>query len=208
MVMNASKTFEFLANETALAAQAAVEPDAFATIYDHYFSRVFTYIRARVNDDQSADDLTAQVFERALTKISRYQPEQAPFGAWLFGIARNSVNNHLRAERRRRWLSLDFIGEKPAEEPRPEETVMHNEAQESLWAALRTLRDQEKELVLLKYVAGLSTRQIGEMTGLSESNVSVILFRAREQLKARLKETPPAGQPRPIVPDEKEGNYD
>jgi RNA polymerase sigma-70 factor, ECF subfamily len=196
--MHMSKAFQNLVNESALAAQAVVEPEAFAAIYDHYFPRVFTYVRVRVKDDQTADDLTAHVFERALTKIERYQPEQAPLGAWLFGIARNTVNNYLRSEQRRRWLPLDLFGEKPADDPRPEETVVQNEAQESLWAALRTLRDQEKELVLLKYVAGLSTREIGEITGVSESNVSVILFRAREHLKSLLKQTLPTGNTDPL----------
>jgi RNA polymerase sigma-70 factor, ECF subfamily len=146
--MQMRKTFQTLVNESALAAKAVMEPEAFAAIYDYYFPRVFTYIRVRVKDNHTADDLAAQVFERALTKIERYQPEQAPLGAWLFGIARNSVNNYLRSERRRRWLPLDLFGEKPAEDPRPEEIVVQNEAQENLWAALRTLRDQEKELVL------------------------------------------------------------
>jgi RNA polymerase sigma-70 factor, ECF subfamily len=198
--MHMSKTFQSLANESVLAAQSVVEPEAFAAIYDHYFPRVFTYIRVRVKDDQTADDLTSQVFERALTKIERYKPEQAPLGAWLFGIARNTVNNHLRSEQRRRWLPLDLFGNKPTEDPRIEETVVQNEAQESLWAVLRTLRDQEKELVLLKYVAGLSTREIGQITGLSETNVSVILYRARELLKSRLKESRPTGNTEPPSP--------
>ncbi len=80
-----------LPNETALVAQAQVEPAAFAAIYDHYFSRVYNYVRYRIADVHLADDLTAQIFERTLARIGKYKPERAPFAAWLFAIARNPL---------------------------------------------------------------------------------------------------------------------
>ena len=75
--------------------------------YDHYFPRVYNDVRYRVGDAETADDLTAQVFERALVNIGRYRRERAPFAAWLFAIARNAVSDCLRAQRWRRWLSLE-----------------------------------------------------------------------------------------------------
>src|SRR5207253_624411 len=96
-----------LANEHHLAAEAAANPGAFAALYEHYFPRIYTYIRYRVDSDDVADDLTAFVFERALERIQRYDAARAPFGAWLFGIARNAVGNHRRGLWR--WLSLDAV---------------------------------------------------------------------------------------------------
>ncbi|MFQ6101808.1 MAG: sigma-70 family RNA polymerase sigma factor [Anaerolineae bacterium] len=95
-------TVAVLPNELALVARATAEPAAFAAIYDHYFPRVYNYVRYRVRDAQTADDITAQVFERALTHIGTFNPERAPFAAWLFGIARNAVNDHFRA-RKQPW---------------------------------------------------------------------------------------------------------
>ena len=90
-----------LPNEQALVSRAAIDPAAFATIYDHYFAKVYNYVRYRVVHPETADDLTAQVFERAPANLTSYRPERAPFAAWLFAITRNAVNGHLRAQKRR-----------------------------------------------------------------------------------------------------------
>lgn len=95
-------TVAVLPNELALVARATAEPAAFAAIYDHYFPRVYNYVRYRVRDTETADDVTAQVFERALVCIGSYRPERAPFAAWLFAIVRNAVNDYLRAQKRQR----------------------------------------------------------------------------------------------------------
>ncbi len=80
--------------ESVLVCRAKTEPRAFADLYDHYFPRVYNYIRYHVRDAETADDITAQVFERALIKISSYRPERASFADWLFAIARNAVRDH------------------------------------------------------------------------------------------------------------------
>ena len=95
--------------EQMLVDSALARPAAFADIYDRYAPRVYTYIRYRVDDRQAADDLTAQTFEQALLSLGSYHAEQAPLGAWLFGIAHNVVSRHYRAQSRHRWLSLDTI---------------------------------------------------------------------------------------------------
>ena len=179
-------TVVVLPNELALVARATAEPAAFAAIYDHYFPRVYNYVRYRVRDAQTTDDLTAQVFERALVSIGSYRPERAPFGAWLFGIARNAVNDHLRAQRRRRWLSLDVLRGQPSSEPQPEDLAVHSENRTELLAAVARLSDRERDLIALKFAAGLTNRRIAKLTDLSESNVGVILYRAVQRLRAEL----------------------
>jgi RNA polymerase sigma-70 factor (ECF subfamily) len=174
-----------LPDEPALIAQAKAEPAAFAAIYDHYFSRVYNYVRYRVNDAGATDDLTAQIFERALTNIGRYQTERAPFAAWLFAIARNAVGDHLRASRRR-WLSLDALRDRPDPKPQPEQVAVENESHTALLAAITCLSDRERDLIALKFAAGLTNRHIAELSGLSESNVGVSLFRAMRKLRAEL----------------------
>lgn len=179
-------TVAVLPNELALAARATAEPAAFAVIYDHYFSRVYNYVRYRVQNAETADDITAQVFERALANIGSYRPERAPFGAWLFAIARNAVNDYLRAKRRRRWLSLEVLRGRASAEPQPEEVAIHHETRAELLAAVACLSDRERDLIALKFAAGLTNRRIAELTGLSESNVGVILYRAVRRLRAEL----------------------
>ena len=179
-------TVAVLVNELALVARAAAEPAAFAAIYDHYFPRVYNYVRYRVRDAETADDITAQVFERALVSIGSYRSERAPFAAWLFGIARNAVNDHLRAQRRRRWLSLEVLRGRPSSEPQPEEVAIHNQTRAEMLAAVACLSDRERDLIALKFAAGLTNRRIAQLTGLSESNVGVILYRVVRRLRAKL----------------------
>ena len=179
-------TVTVLPNELALVARATAEPAAFAAIYDHYFPRVYNYVRYRVGDAETADDLTAQVFERALANIGSYRPKRAPFAAWLSAIARNTVSDHLRAQKRRRWLSLQVLRDRASAEPQPEEAVIHNETCAELLAAVARLSDRERDLIALKFAAGLTNRRIAELTGLSQSNVGVILYRAVRRLRVEL----------------------
>jgi RNA polymerase sigma-70 factor, ECF subfamily len=176
-----------LPNELSLVTQATLNTAAFAALYDYYFSRVYNYVRYRLQDADATDDVTAQVFERALNSIGSYRPEKAPFSAWLFAIARNAVNDYLRAQRRRRWLSLDLLWEWGSSEPQPVEIVAADELQHKLLGAVARLDSRERDLIGLKFAAGLTNRRIAKLTGLSENNVGVILYRAVRRLRAELK---------------------
>jgi RNA polymerase sigma factor (sigma-70 family) len=184
--MGMNGTVVVLANELALVARAAAEPAAFAAIYDHYFPRVYNYVRYRVGDAQATDDVTAQVFERVLTGISRYRPERAPFAAWLFAIARNAVSDHRRAQKRRRWLSLEVLCNQASDEPQPEEVATRNETHVELLVALARLTDRERDLIALKFAAGLTNYHIAQLTGLSANHVGVILYRAVRRLRSEM----------------------
>lgn len=182
--MNA--TVAILPNEATLVAQAAAEPAAFAAIYDHYFKRIYNYVRYRVADAATADDLAAQIFERVLVNLERYRPDRAPFAGWLFAIARNAVNDHLRAQQRHRWLSLEALRGRSSPEPTPEAAVVHDETRAELLAAVARLSSRERDLIALKFAAGLTNRRIAQLTGLSQSNVGVILYRTVRRLRAEL----------------------
>lgn len=173
-------------NEQALARRAQSDPAAFARLYDHYLRRVYNYMRYRLPDAQTADDLTAQVFYRALESLDRYNAEQAPFGAWLFGIAHHVVNDHFRYQKRMNWLSLDSLRHRFSLNPQPEEAFIQSERQRSVLQAVARLTERERDIVALKFGGSLNNRQIAELTGLSASNVGVILYRAMKQIKATL----------------------
>ncbi len=175
-----------LPNESAIVSQCAVDTSAFAVLYDHYFPRVYNYIRYRVQDKDVTDDVTAQVFERALANIESYQPEKAPFAAWLFALARNAVNDYLRAQMRRRWLSLEVVSNWMSSDPQPGEIVAGNETRHQLLVALNQLSHRERDLIALKFAGGLTNRRIATLTGISESNVGVILYRAMRKLRNEL----------------------
>ncbi len=172
---------------TALVVNTRVGPADFAAIYDHYFSRVYTYIRYRVGDAATTDDLTAQVFERTLTRIDGFNPERASFSVWLFAIARNAVNDHLRSQLRHPWLTLDVISRHANTEVLPEEHCVGQETRHELLEAMAQLDEREIELIALKFTSGLTNRHIARIMRLSEKNVSVILYRTIRHLREILK---------------------
>ncbi len=176
-----------LPQEQALVARAQAEPKAFAAVYDHYYPRVYTYVRYRVGEASTAEDLAAQIFERILTRIGDYRPERAPFAAWLFNVARNVVNDHLRSVRRHPILPLETQDQLISLEPSPEEAAVHVQTNAELLAALALLSERERDIIALKFASGLTNRRIAEIMRLGEKNVSVILYRAMQRLRERLR---------------------
>jgi RNA polymerase sigma-70 factor (ECF subfamily) len=163
-------------------------PDAdFTALYDHFFTRVYNYVRYRVPDATTADDVTAQVFERILVNLGRYDPARASVGAWVFAIARSTVADHYRAQKRRRSpLSFERLHHHASDTPSPEHAAITRDTHTRLLDAVARLGERERELIALRFGAGLNNREIAAMTHLSESNVGVILHRALRKLKARL----------------------
>lgn len=177
-----------LPNEQVMVAQAKNEPRAFAPIYDHYFPQIYNYIRYRVEDAATTDDLTAIVFEKALVGLFRYRPDKAPFGAWLFSIARHTVTDHLRGKQRRVWLSLDAVAYRASDRQSPEYIAIENDTHQRLLDAVQQLDERERDIIALKFGASMTNRRIAEVTGLSESNVGVVVYRAIRKLRGMIGE--------------------
>jgi len=172
--------------EMELAGANLADPGTIGAIYAHYVARISTYVRYRVADAAVADDLTAHIFERMVQRIATYNPQRGPFVVWLWAIARNSVNDHLRATRRQRWLSLDAFREWLSPLPQPEDTVVEAERRDDLLRAVARLGERERDLIALKFVGHLPNRRIAELTGLSQNNVAVIVHRTLKRLRADL----------------------
>lgn len=178
-----------LTRQAADSATPSLDLVAFVRLYDEYFPRVYNYARYRCADVSTAEDLTAIAFERALANFTGYDPQRAPFGAWLFAIVRNIVSNHLRAEGRREHLPLEACDTQPDRASSPEERLIQGEDQAELLSALQYLNDRERDMLSLKFAAGLTNRRIAEITGLSEANVGIILYRALHRLRRILNQT-------------------
>jgi len=178
----ASPAAEPVSSERALAEIEA----AFARTYESEFPRVYGYIRYRVGDRDKADDLTSQAFLKALARLPTFDPRRGDLGTWILGIARNVVHDHLRARRRWGWLPLEWLGEPAALQPTPEQRAIRGQQRERLVAALGDLSHRERDVLGLKFAAGLTNRAIARLTGLGVSHVGVIVYRAVGRLRARL----------------------
>lgn len=155
----------------------------FAEVYDQFYSPVYNFVRYQCSDQQSAEDLTAQIFEQILTHLTGFDPQRGALPAWVFSIARNALKNHFRAQALRRFLPLESAQRLPEPEPGPEDQSLDHETREKLLSALSTLPQRERELLALKFAARFTNQQISSLTGLSESNVGVIIFRAVRKLQ-------------------------
>ena len=157
--------------------------DVFAELYEQYLPRVFRYISYRVNDVHLAEDLTSDVFIKALTGFSSYCSDKASFSTWLLSIARHVVIDHYRASSKGQTIPLEKAAEMPLENTSLEEEITRREERQRLQVCLAGLPQQEQEIISLKFGAELTNRQIAKMLGLSESNVGTILYRAVRKLR-------------------------
>ena len=162
--------------------------EVFGQLYDEFMPKVFSYIRFKVNSEETTEDLTSIVFEKALKNFNKYSSDKAAFSTWIFAIARNTVIDHYRTESNRQHVELDEAIEMPSAGPSPEEQAERQSEKECLLGCMSRLGEQDRELIQLKFGAEMTNRQISKMMKLSESNVGVRLFRAVKKLRADFEE--------------------
>ena len=107
--------------------RAAAEPAAFDILYDRYVSSVWNYVRYRVATAETTDDLTSEIFEKALRKLGSYDAAKGVFAGWLFAIARNSVRDHYRNDKRWKSLFMLLSAAEPPSEPDPIDRIVEND---------------------------------------------------------------------------------
>ncbi|MFN8374664.1 MAG: sigma-70 family RNA polymerase sigma factor [Anaerolineae bacterium] len=150
-------------------------------VYHDQLPRIYNFFRYRVGDDLLAEDLTALTFEKAWKSRDQYRSDLSAFSTWLLSIARNAAADHFR--RARPEVALYDTPDSP--EARPvEASLLHEDEMERLSTLLHHLDARERELIALKYGAELTNRAIGQMLGLSESNVGTILYRVVARLRS------------------------
>jgi len=159
---------------------SATEAD-FERLYQVELPRIYNFFRYRLGDGQLAEDLTSETFEKAWRNREKYRRDLAAFSTWLFTIAQRVAVDHLR--RQRPAVSLDEVVHLSADE-NIEALAQKRADFKRLTLLLARLADRDRELVALKYGAGLTNRAIAGLTGLTESHVGVLLHRALQTLRA------------------------
>jgi len=157
--------------------------DEFSQIYEMYFDRVYKYICYRVYNQYEAEDICSQVFETVITKYHTFSKEKAKFDVWLFAIARNTVTDYYRARNKRFHFSLDSITELVLLKPSPEELAIRDDEHQAMFRAMAKLRDKERNIIAMKFAAGLKNSEIADLMGISESNIGVVVYRILKKLR-------------------------
>ncbi len=156
--------------------------EIFGDLYKEFLPKVYRYVNYRITDTNLAEDLTSIIFEKALVKFKSYSSEKAAFSTWIFSIARNTVIDHFRASGKAPVPMENTIKDNNSGTS-PEDEMIKFEEYKILHSCISQLGSQEKEIVSLKFGAEMTNRQIAKMTGLSESNVGVIIYRAVRKLR-------------------------
>ncbi len=160
---------------------------AFAEIYDTHVDAVYRYLLYRVREPSDAEDLTSEVFTRAFANIHRYRWQGKSFLAWLYTIARNAVTD--RRRRDRPTVDLDKAYGVAEDGPTAHERAVHGEEVDALRGAVRHLTGEQQEVLVLRFVENLSSRQVAQILGKNEGAIRALQFRALGRLRKLMRET-------------------
>ena len=161
--------------------------NAIGALYDEHHESIFRYLWLRVGDPHLAEDLTGDVFMRMLHALPNYQSMGLPFRAWLYRIAHNLLVDHFRRNSRREPVSLDVV-ETHAADDDPLVSVERRLLAERLGHALSQLDPHQREVVVLRFLAGLSLQETAAAMGRSEAAVKSLQHRSLSALRLALGE--------------------
>jgi RNA polymerase sigma-70 factor (ECF subfamily) len=167
-------------DERLLIEAAQRDPSRFAALYEANFERVYAFIVGRVRDRDVAQDITAEVFHQALANLGRFEWRGVPFSAWLIRIAANAIAD--------RWQRTNREQELPPEELAEPGVDGALERRTMLFKLVDALPEDQRTVILRRFVEQRSIREIAHELGRSEGAVKQLQFRALQSMRERLKE--------------------
>lgn len=174
-----------LEEEKKLIERAKKSPEAFGELYDLYFDSIFTYIVYRVSGREQAEDITSQVFEKAMKSIQRFEWQGYSYGSWLYKIAHNLIIDSYKAKKDTVSIEESILI-KDEEEENIEFVTKKDLDLSKLLRAIEILPTEQREIVYLRYVKELSIKETVEVTGKSVDSVKSLAKRALNNLKKNL----------------------
>lgn len=179
--MNHHKSHSDIQKELQQIEAAKLDPARFDVLYDRYYKPIFVFIYRRLDDEETAADITSLVFLKALMNIKKYEHKGVPFSAWLFRIAFNEINMYFRKNKADRVVSLEqssvlnIISEAEAES--------NIEAQQKMLIALKQLNETEIQLIELRFFEKRSFAEVGAILDITENNAKVKVYRILDKLR-------------------------
>lgn len=184
------KSYKNLNEEEVLVERAKNDPDAFGNLYDEYYSQVFSYILKRTANIEVAQDLTSEVFFKALRNIGKFRWRGFPFSSWLYRIAINAISDHFKEKRRSHILIEEFLSSTDLCSPSPEVEVARAEEELNkheeflaLHEAISKLPLKYQEVISLRYFEKKHLSEIGDILGKKEGTIKSLLHRGLERLR-------------------------
>ena len=163
--------------------RARHDPAAFGILYDRYVERIYRFIYARVHDRPLAEDITEEVFVKALKNIRSYRQMGCGFGPWLYRIAANAVADHYRSPER--TLPLDVAGDQQAADDVAEQVARRDQVRE-LWQAVDRLPAKQRQAMLLRFSSDLSIADVARIMNRRPGAVKLLVFRGTRRVRQDL----------------------
>jgi len=157
------------------------DPDALRALHNRLYEPIYRYVHYKVSDPQASEDLTSEVFLRVLEALKKGKMWKTTPDAWIFGIARNVVADHYRKTSRRSEVALDERLAMPDEQSLTQRVIVAEEHEE-LAQAISRLTDEQRDVVLLRFMEGLSTNDVAEIMGKKPGAIKGLQHRALRAL--------------------------
>lgn len=163
----------------------------FELIYDTYYEKVLGFVKKRVTNQEVAEDLTGDIFEKILKYMEDFKWQGITVSAWIFRIARNHIIDYYRKNsKRKKDKSLeDVVNFVESSAPNVEVEIEADEEEQALYKAIQELAASEQYLVYYKFFEGMANKEIADLTGMTETNVGTKLHRIRKKIEEIIKET-------------------
>jgi RNA polymerase sigma-70 factor, ECF subfamily len=172
-----NRTNQAAVNRAVMAAKAG-DMDAVRFLYVNYKDNVYGFVLSIVREPHEAEDVTQQVFMKLMSSIHRYEPRAVPFTAWILRVARNVAIDHLR---QRRSVTCEEVPELSCEGEDP-----GRDRRWGLEYALKALPEDQRDVVVLRHLVGLTPGEIAKRMGRSESAIHGLHHRGRQAIKREL----------------------
>ena len=177
-----------LADERQLVLQAQDgDAEAFGRIYDGYVERIYRFVFFRVDDQQTAEDLTSQVFLKAWSNLDRFEFTRTPYIAWLYTIAHNTVIDHYRTRKVTTALE-DVQLSQPDDAEAVENQIDLTVEMKTIKAAMQNLTDDQQQVLHLRFIEGMSNTEIAQQLGKREGAIRALQMRGLQALAKQLAE--------------------
>jgi len=195
-----------LEQEKALVERAKNNTEAFGELYDKYYSQIFGYVLRRTANIDISQDVTSEIFLKALKKIGQFYWRGIPFSAWLYRIAANEIANSFRGKGRREALIEEVMNSTSlsdvsveVEITQAEEELQKHEEFLALHENIAKLPLKYQEVITLRFFEKKQLKEIGTILGKSEGTIKSILYRGLDRLRKHMEEMQPFTKNRVIL---------
>ena len=164
--------------------RAKHDPGAFGELYDRHVQQIYRFVYSRLREQAAAEDVTSEVFLRAMRSLPRYQDKGRPFTAWLYQIAANLVNDRYRSARR--VEDIDAVYDLSADLPDTGDVAARRDLLRRIGQVIDRLPAAQRTAMVLKFQEDMKLEDIAAVLGKSEGAVKLLIHRGVTRLRAEI----------------------